>query len=138
MIIVTVISLIGSVLIGGALVQLLKSAQNQQFIKILLAFSGGFLLSLAFIHFIPELYEHSTASIGLFLLLGFLIQLVLEFFSGGIEHGHVHSHRGKHMIPFGVILALGIHAKLTFLNVATIVNRASDKAHSDLSLEGIY
>lgn len=110
MIIVTVISLIGSVLIGGALVQILKSAQNEQFIKILLAFSGGFLLSIGFIHFIPELYEHSSASIGLFILLGFLIQLVLEFFSGGIEHGHVHSHGGKHMIPFAVIIALGVHA----------------------------
>lgn len=110
MIFITVISLIGSVLIGGALVQLMQSAQNEYFIKILLAFSGGFLLSIGFIHFIPELYEHSSASIGLFILLGFLIQLVLEFFSGGIEHGHVHSHGGKKMIPFAIIIALGIHA----------------------------
>ena len=110
MIIITVISLIGSVLIGGFLVQILQSAQNEQFIKILLAFSGGFLLSIGFIHFIPELYEHSSAQIGLFILLGFLIQLILEFFSGGIEHGHIHSLGGKNVIPFAVILALGAHA----------------------------
>lgn len=110
MIFITIISLIGSVLVGGALVQILQKAQNEQFIKILLAFSGGFLLSIGFIHFIPELYEHSSAKIGVFILLGFLIQLILEFFSGGIEHGHVHSHGGKKMIPFAVIIALCVHA----------------------------
>ena len=48
-------------------------------------------------------------NIGLFILGGFLIQLLLEFFSGGIEHGHVHAHK-ESKIPYAVIIALCIHA----------------------------
>jgi zinc transporter ZupT len=103
--------LIGSVALGGMLVTMLQRSQNKQLIKLMLAFSGGFLLSIAFIHFIPELYEHHEIHIGAYILTGFLIQLILEFFSGGIEHGHVHIHEGA-KIPIGMIIALSIHAFL--------------------------
>lgn len=105
------IALIGSVLFGGFLVSWLNKSKNDQIIKLMLAFSGGFLLSIAFIHFIPELYEHSSFNIGAFILIGFLIQLVLEFFSGGIEHGHVHIHEGA-KVPYALIIALSIHSLL--------------------------
>lgn len=101
--------LVASVLAGGLIVTSVHKKQNDRLIKILLAFSGGFLLSIAFIHFIPELYEASELQIGFFILLGFLIQLILEFFSGGIEHGHVHIH-GKAAIPIGLVLALCAHS----------------------------
>ena len=57
-------SLMISVLLGGVIVAFLEKKDKQNIIKILLAFSGGFLLSIAFIHFVPELYEHSTHNIG--------------------------------------------------------------------------
>jgi zinc transporter ZupT len=101
--------LIGSVLLGGILVSQLQKSANDQIIKLTLAFSGGFLLSIGFIHFIPELYEHAEIQIGVYVLIGFLIQLLLEFFSGGIEHGHVHIHENAR-IPFALILALSIHS----------------------------
>lgn len=101
--------LIASVLAGGVVVSTMHRSKNEQLIKILLAFSGGFLLSIAFIHFIPELYEHSELNIGLFILIGFLVQLILEFFSGGIEHGHVHIHKNA-ALPIGMIIALFIHS----------------------------
>ena len=89
----------------------LNRSKNEQIIKLMLAFSGGFLLSIAFIHFIPELYEYTESNIGMFILTGFLIQLVLEFFSGGIEHGHIHLHKGA-KLPVALIIALSIHAFL--------------------------
>jgi len=103
--------LIGSVFLGGGLVMWLQQNQNTQLIKLLLAFSGGFLLSIAFIHFIPELYHHSHAEIGIYILIGFLIQLVLEFFSRGIEHGHIHASHGT-KVPVSLVIALSIHAIL--------------------------
>lgn len=103
--------LIGSVLVGGLMVSFLQKKSNANIIKLMLAFSGGFLLSIAFIHFIPELYEHSTVKVGIFILIGFLIQLFLEFFSGGIEHGHIHAHKNA-KIPITLILALSVHALL--------------------------
>lgn len=110
-------SLIASVLLGGLIVAFLQKKDKQNIIKILLAFSGGFLLSIAFIHFVPELYEHSDESIGIYILLGFLIQLVLEFFSGGIEHGHVH-HHGKGKIPWAILISLGVHSFLEGMPLA--------------------
>lgn len=102
-------SLILSVLLGGFLVVALQQNNKTQVVKLLLAFSGGFLLSIAFMHFIPDLYHSETPQIGLYILIGFLVQLVLEYFSGGVEHGHVHVHKGQAM-PWALFLSLSIHS----------------------------
>ena len=104
-------ALISSVLLGGLLVSFLSKSKNDHVIKLMLAFSGGFLLSIAFIHFIPELYEFHDFNIGAYILIGFLIQLILEFFSGGIEHGHIHIHGGA-KLPIALLVALSIHSLL--------------------------
>lgn len=116
--ILTILALILSVPVGGMLVTFVDKKNNDQIIKLMLAFSGGFLLSLAFIHFIPELYEHSTVKIGIYILIGFLVQLLLEFFSGGIEHGHVHSVKGA-KLPIALVIALSLHAFLEGIPLGT-------------------
>jgi len=114
----TIVLLLASVFSGALLVIILERSNYQKIIKLLLAFSGGFLLSLAFIHFLPELYHHSFHNIGLFVLLGFFIQLVLEFFTGGIEHGHIHKQHSR-QIPWGLLMALGIHSFLEGIPLAS-------------------
>lgn len=106
-----IISLLLSVVLGGFFVTFLHQTNKAQIIKLLLAFGGGFLLSIAFTHFIPELYHEESASIGIYILIGFLVQLLLEFFSGGIEHGHVHVHKGQSM-PWGLFISLSVHSIL--------------------------
>ncbi len=111
-----ILSLLISVVIGGGFVSLVSQKNGKYLVKFLLAFSGGFLLSIAFMHFIPELYHHSSDNIGLFILIGFLIQLLLEYFSEGVEHGHVHSHDHGHThthtvkIPFMLLASLSLHS----------------------------
>jgi len=105
------LGLVGAVILGGIIVTYLHAANKNKFIKLMLSFSGGFLLAIAFTHFVPELYASETKNIGLFILLGLLIQLVLEFFSGGIEHGHVHVHMGQKM-PWGLFISLSAHSIL--------------------------
>lgn len=102
--------LIGSVLLGAAIVVFLHQFNQNKIIKVLLALSGGFLLSIAFIHFIPEMYANNSQYIGYYILLGFLIQLFLEYFSGGIEHGHIHVPDKKGTMPWTLFIALSIHA----------------------------
>ncbi|MES2798916.1 MAG: ZIP family metal transporter [Bacteroidota bacterium] len=109
--VIVFVSLIVSVILGGITVTYLKQSNKTNIIKLLLAFSGGFLLSIAFTHFIPDLYHEQSSSIGVYILLGFLIQLILEFFSGGIEHGHVHVHKGQNM-PWGLFISLSAHSIL--------------------------
>ncbi len=105
------LSLFFSVVIGGFFVTYLQKTNNTQIIKLLLAFSGGFLLSIAFSDFIPDIYSDGARNMGVFILIGFLVQLLLEFFSGGIEHGHVHVHNGQQM-PWGLFISLSVHSVL--------------------------
>lgn len=103
------ILLFGSVILGGMIVSLANRYDQRKLIKILLAFSGGFLLAIAFVHFLPELYAHHSHYIGLYVLTGFLVQLLLEYFSGGIEHGHIHVHKGQ-AVPIMLFVSLSIHS----------------------------
>jgi zinc transporter ZupT len=101
--------LMATVVVGGLIVDFLNSFNQKKVIKMLLAFSGGFLLSIAFVHFLPELYHDHSEKIGMYVLLGFLIQLFLEYFSGGIEHGHVHQHK-NHGFPLMLFISLSVHS----------------------------
>ena len=82
-------------------------------IKLITAFTGAYLMALTCLHLLPEVFagshEHSAdVALGAFVLLGFFLQIVLENFSGGIEHGHVHHTRET--MPFAMIAGLCLHA----------------------------
>lgn len=100
-----------SVLIGY-IVALVLRPKNKTNLKLLLAFSGSFLLSLTVMHLLPEVYESANPNIGIFIMLGILFQIILEFFSKGAEHGHVHGHEIMTHIPWLLFISLCIHAFL--------------------------
>jgi len=104
------IALLSAVLIG-VLVVLIVRPQSKS-VQLLLAFSGAYLLSITVLHLIPEVYEEQTHNIGLYILFGILVQTILEFFSKGAEHGHVHVHGEVKSIPWMVLISLGLHAFL--------------------------
>lgn len=106
------------VLITGFVFLSLKiKTQNLRF---LLAFSAAYLFSVSVTHLLPECYESTnTKTIGLFILVGFFIQILLEYFSTGIEHGHTHAHSHsceKHL-PLGMIVGLYLHSLLEGLPI---------------------
>ena len=132
LLIATIVLLI-PVLIGGLTVILLERNNQTKLIKLSLAFGGGFLLAIAFTHLLPELYEHShTSNIGIWVLFGFLIQLFLEYFSGGIEHGHIHTH-GPSKIPFMLLLSLSVHSFIEGMPLAGLKDVHSIFTDSSLS-----
>ena len=100
-----------SVLIGYIVAMIIRP-KNKTNLKLLLAFSGSFLLSLTVMHLLPEIYESANPNIGLFIMLGILFQIILEFFSKGAEHGHVHGHPTMTQIPWLLFISLCIHAFL--------------------------
>ena len=100
-----------SVFLGYGLAQFLNP-NNKKRLKLLLAFSGSFLLSLTVMHLLPEVYETANTNIGLFIMIGILFQIVLEFFSKGAEHGHVHGHAKLSHIPWLLFISLCLHAFL--------------------------
>lgn len=100
-----------SVLLGYSLTLIFKPKDKTN-LKLLLAFSGSFLLSLTVIHLLPEVYHGENTKIGFFIMLGILFQILLEFFSKGAEHGHVHGHEQIIKMPWLLFISLCIHAFL--------------------------
>lgn len=158
-----------SVIIGYAVALILKPT-NKKSLKLLLAFSGAFLLSLTVMHLLPEVYEgsahtnavqetvvhsehadmhdghnhtghdhaghnhdhghghdthldhahsHANNPIGLFIMAGIVFQIILEYFSKGAEHGHVHGGHGhSHKMPWLLFISLCLHALLEGMPVS--------------------
>jgi len=100
-----------SVLLGFFIALWLKP-QDKKNLKLLLAFSGSFLLSLTVMHLLPEVYENGNPKVGIFIMVGILFQIILEFFSKGAEHGHVHGHDKMTQMPWLLFFSLCIHAFL--------------------------
>ncbi|TRX41474.1 ZIP family metal transporter [Flavobacterium restrictum] len=96
----------------GYIIALVVQPKDKTNLKLLLAFSGSFLLSLTVMHLLPDVYEKQQPNIGLFIMLGILFQIVLEFFSKGAEHGHVHGSQKMNQIPWLLFISLCIHAFL--------------------------
>ena len=104
------ILLILSVLLGSLLVFVVKP--NNKIVRILLAFSGAYLLSVTILHLLPEVYTvNSNATLsGIFILIGIVLQSVLESFSKGAEHGHIHMHSDGKQFPSLLFVSLCLHA----------------------------
>lgn len=102
--------LIASVLLGIGVVFLLKPKND--ITKLLLAFSGAYLLSVTILHLLPDVYEHAedSVSIGIYILGGIILQSILESLSKGLEHGHVHNHGESNAFPTLLFISLSIHA----------------------------
>ena len=152
--------------IVGYFVAIIIKPNNRKVIKLLLAFSGAFLLTMTVSHLLPEVYayviegkhvetvakqvdpsmvqylndhhreehthdshdhhnhNHSEADhsnqhnhdhdamkkIGLFIMLGIVFQIILEYFSKGAEHGHVHIHEKMTSLPWLLFGSLCLHA----------------------------
>ena len=96
-------------------------------LKLLIAFSGAYLLSITALHLLPEVFtgDDRGAYFGSFVLVGFFIQVMLEYLSGGIEHGHAHTHRSAGL-PVGLMIGLCLHAFLEGMPLG-----GGDAGHSD-------
>lgn len=92
---------------------------NNKSLKLILSFSGAFLFAITILHLIPEIYVNSSAKIGIYILAGFLFQVFLDFFSEGIEHGHIHIHKhAETAFPITLMFALSVHSFLEGMPLA--------------------
>lgn len=122
-----------SAIMGGFIGLLLEQKKSKQFLGFILPFSGAFLLGIAVLHMLPEVfhYDGSAHFTGIFILMGFLIQIFLEFLSKGIEHGHVHFHKGhKSGFLFSIMFGLCVHAFLEGMPVHGIHSAHEGHTHS--------
>lgn len=100
-----------SVFIGFLVAYFLKP-ESAVGLKLLLSFSGAYLLSVTVFEFLPNVYATGNELIGLFIMMGILLQILLEFFSSGAEHGHLHHDEKTTEFPILLLLSLCLHALL--------------------------
>lgn len=122
-------------LFSGLAVYLLPAGKTRNF-RLLLVFAGAYLFSITVIHILPELYIQNSEVelIGLFVLAGFFLQQLLEYFTSGIEHGHIHTHEHEHhhthhhfhVSAIVLLIALCVHAFLEGAMLAEPVDASFD------------
>ncbi len=98
-----------SVVLGFVIALPFKNKEVKQ-LGIVLAFSGAFLLSITLFELLPGVYHVPSKSIGVYIIIGILLQIFLEIFSQGAEHGHVYAPTKKEIFPWLLFISLSIHA----------------------------
>lgn len=127
-------------LLSGLLVYLIPTGKTRSY-KLLLVFAGSYLFGITVVHILPELYRQNSEVelIGLFVLAGFFLQQLLEYFTSGVEHGHIHTHEHDHthhshhhqqVSAIVLLAALCIHA---FLEGAMLAQPAGIGVHYDVN-----
>jgi zinc transporter ZupT len=101
---------ITAVILGGLSILIWKP-KELRLIKLLLAFSGTFLLSITVLEMLPNVYQSNGAVIGYWVLGGIVLQLLLESVSKGAEHGHIHISQSSGL-PWAILISLCLHSLL--------------------------
>ncbi len=102
----------------------------------LLMFSGAYLFAITITHLLPEVFHMpmSQLKLGYYVLAGFFLQFVIEYFTAGVEHGHLHvsEHKGGIIArPLVLAIALSVHA---FLEGTLLTNPVLLEGHKPDSL----
>lgn len=129
--------LFGSVVLSGSAYYLFREP-SQRMLKLLLSFSGAYLFAISVLHLMPEVYANKGAGIGAWIMAGFFLQIILEYFSEGIEHGHVHihHHHDHSAFPLSMMISLSLHSFLEGMPLAANGGHSHD-LHEHSLLYGI-
>ncbi|QHS62658.1 ZIP family metal transporter [Chitinophaga agri] len=113
--------------LGGGMIPMMVKRVNPNFPIYMLAFTGACLFGITIMHLLPEVYHELGHQAGIYIVLGFFLQVALQALSHGTEHGHTHvptnKHQHVHLAP--LLLGLSIHA---FMEGIPMGFRFQDKA----------
>jgi zinc transporter ZupT len=128
-------------LLSGFLIFFFNGVRTSTF-KLILVFAGGYLFAITVVHILPDLYISGSEAgpIGLFVLAGFFLQQLLEYYTSGIEHGHLHTHHHHHhdephdhpatISALVLLVALCVHA---FLEGAMLASPPAGRLSTDMN-----
>jgi zinc and cadmium transporter len=104
---------------GGMSIFFFKEGNHSKQLKLVLSFSGAYVFAITVLHLIPDAYHGNDNYVGVFILIGFIFQILLEQFSDGVEHGHIHQPVNDHFVfPAGILVSLCLHAFLEGMPLA--------------------
>ena len=123
------------VLTAGLITEFFKNPLEKHS-HFLISFSVSIVLTLLCVHILPELFSNDNPKIGYYILAGFVIQILLELLSKGIEHGHVHF-QGKISAKQLLIIFIGlsIHSFIEGIPINTISEVHHSHNHNIMEYE---
>lgn len=90
-------------------------------LSLLMLFSGAFLLTVTLTGILPHAVAESSTFIWLFVGMGYVFQLLIDVFTKGVEHGHIHGNEKIKIWP--LYIALFCHALIEGMPLALIDNK---------------
>ena len=96
--VMTILLILIAPLLGGALALTFRQQAQAQY-KLVLSFSGAFLFTIILLHLFPTVFQQGTSA-GLFVLIGFFIQIVFD--------GNISVRRRPDLYMHGILLAYHI------------------------------
>ncbi len=96
----------------GGVIALKTGYRNEKFLRIFLAFAGGYIFSITILHLLPEIFEEHHPEMSIIVLAGFFFQVFVTRMTDGAEHGHLHNHQHTHhmALPLGLFISMCMHA----------------------------
>ncbi|MCS6918003.1 MAG: ZIP family metal transporter [Chitinophagales bacterium] len=114
----------------GSLLALFFRRQSEQNFSVVLSFSGAFLFAIVLMHLFPSVFRELNHA-GFLVLAGFFLQMLLEQFTHGMEHGHFHARRTGSARITALIVGLIAHSLLDGFPVARF-DAAAESHHEVL------
>lgn len=102
--------LLFAITLAGGLLSVFSPPLSEEKMHLLLAFSGSFLLGITCLHLLPETFIELPEKAGIYLLVGFFLQLLIQRATHGVEHGHTHIHGAIGVAIVPILIGLSIHA----------------------------
>ena len=126
-----IIVLLIAAFFGGLLSYRFKSAEKFSF-DLILTFAGSYLFGITIVHIIPELFTSASSPVkaGIFVLVGFYLQQLLEYLTSGVEHGHMHLPHGEHKHSIGMAISLLVGLSIHSLLEGTLLGHPTETSSS--------
>ena len=126
-----IIVLLITAFLGGLLAYKFKAAEKFSF-DLILTFAGAYLFGITIVHIIPELFTSTSSPVkaGIFVLVGFYLQQVLEYLTSGVEHGHMHLPHGEHKHSGGMAISLLVGLSIHSLLEGSLLGHPTETASS--------
>lgn len=117
---------------GAGLAMFLSQSSLRKILQDIQSLSGAFLFGILILELFPVIFREHNHSIGIFVLIGFFLQIGIDVLTGGVEHGHIHFHEQDHKksMLISLFIGLGIHAIFDGLPFIGFNRMANDHIHS--------
>lgn len=99
----------GAAIMAGAAIVTLRRAWSERGLRLLVALSAGFLVSVAFIGLLPEAIERQGASAAVIALFGYLLVHLMQPMLGRHAHGPADVHRVGQFAGIAALAGLIVH-----------------------------